>query len=293
MTYLDEIGYSQEDCIASIRSYYHFLTQLYLPSSTVVSPPPSGWPSITSSTLAPLNKTPTVLSLLQHLPYIEQPRDGDLTTVGAPRCFFADWATICSDGSLATPEGVEDVKVMSENLQILGIDYEEQLKLIPPHVIGLTYGARDNSTILLDTESGVIYWVGCPGRIESARDRPAWYYEGDAFEYEGEEGGLEWRSSPAWPVAEFFEMLKREFVEMRFIPTGVTEVGDVVELELSKGQYGEEVVGVLRGIYRRYGWPDLERYRKGECLEEVGRVLEERWRDQRARMLAGEQVSDR
>jgi hypothetical protein len=273
MPYLEDITYSEEACISVIQDYCHFLAKLYLDESKVVEPPEGGWPSITPEAFAPLNKSDTVVSLLRHLPYIQQPNPGgDLITVGAPLCWFADWAQICAPGWLDTPQDVEDVQVMSQNLNILVIDPEEQPKLIPPHVIGLTFGARNNSTILLDTELAVIYWVDCPGRIERGEDHPAWHHEtrvhDDVFEYAPEEE-VEWRSCPAWPVAGFFAMLKQEFIELRFIPTSSTEVVDVVRLSPA-------CHGVLQDIYHQHGWPDLDRYRKSDCLRAVERALQER-----------------
>ena len=64
--------YSQPKTIAAISKFYAFLTTLpYIPSSALVYPPPTGWPSIDDDVFAPLGKTPEVLNLLRHLPYFE------------------------------------------------------------------------------------------------------------------------------------------------------------------------------------------------------------------------------
>jgi hypothetical protein len=40
------------------------------------------------------------------------------------------------------------------------------------------------------------------------------------------------------------------------------------------------MISMLQEIYREHGWPDLDRYRKRECLEAVQEALEERYPDE-------------
>lgn len=65
--------------------------------------------------------------------------------------------------------------------------------------------------------------------------------------------------------------------ELHFIPTSSRSVVDVWT-GLGVGTDG--MVAMLQDIYREHGWPDLERYRKRECLEAVQTALEERYPDQ-------------
>ena len=41
----------------------------------------------------------------------------------------------------------------------------------------------------------------------------------------------------------------------------------------------EGIIDLLKGVYREHGWPDLDRYRKSECLKAVRRALEEKYPD--------------
>jgi hypothetical protein len=68
---------SWKPILDAIRGYYTFLTESLgaIPSNCIVDAPEGGWPSITQSSLAGLEKTNAVIELLRHLPYIEVSRD--------------------------------------------------------------------------------------------------------------------------------------------------------------------------------------------------------------------------
>lgn len=61
--------YSHDEVVAAVTDYYHFLTRLHVDLKDIKTPPPGGWPNITSETLK-LSLTDTAVSLLKHLPYI-------------------------------------------------------------------------------------------------------------------------------------------------------------------------------------------------------------------------------
>ncbi|KAF2429099.1 hypothetical protein EJ08DRAFT_574866, partial [Tothia fuscella] len=61
-------GYSRDEVIAEITSFYEFLVKLFIPSKAIIYLPPGGWPEITSDYLACLGKTETSLDLIRHLP---------------------------------------------------------------------------------------------------------------------------------------------------------------------------------------------------------------------------------
>jgi hypothetical protein len=80
---------------------------------------------------------------------------------------------------------------------------------------------------------------------------------------------LEWHCS--WPVVEFFEMLKSHYRRLNYVPESNHEVRE------GWSTNPEGKMPLLRSIYRKHGWPDLEVYQKEACLAEVRRVLHERW----------------
>lgn len=260
MPQLSEIRYSRDVCVAAVRDYYNFLVKMYLGESNIIEPPEGGWPNLTIESLQDLGKTDEVISLLRHLPYIRAPREN---AQGAPWCYFADWE---SDGlalSLGRISG-DALKVMSEDASF----YEN----VPAHVIGLTSGGRDNPVFLLDTELGIVYWPECPGEIRYNPSREP--VVDDPYDY-ADENEAEWRAdAPAWAIADFFEILKDQFRQLCFIPISSRVVIDVYA---SLGADTGGMTAMLQDIYHQHNWPDLQQYRKRDCLEAVQRALEDQY----------------
>jgi hypothetical protein len=264
MPHLSEITYSREGTIAAVRDYYQFLTKLYLPESSVLEPPPSGWPNITSESLRPLGKTEEVVALLRHLPYIS--RAGGLQLQGAPHCYFADHHATQFSFLSENEENVRDFKLVTE-----GLDYGS----VPAHVVGLTSGGRDNPLFLLDTALGIVHWVECPDGPMHQPSREKVLDQADTYAPENEEG---WRSNaPAWAISDFFEVLKDEFRSLNFLPTNEKDVMDTYTT------YGDDeesgLIPMVQRIYREHRWPDLDTYRKDECLTALRRALRENYPD--------------
>jgi hypothetical protein len=269
MPRLEEISYSRDACIAAVRGYYPFLTKLYLDDLQIVEPPAGGWPSISSDELQELDKTDEVIDLIRHLPYIRAPDNRGRQAQAAAYCYFANWA---NDSLIASGDEHSDD---SESLRVSS-EGSENYEAVPPHVIGLTSGGRDNQAFLPDTKL-VVYWYECPGEIKSEPSREP--IEDDPYNY-AEEDETEWRAeSGVWSVTDFFETLKDQFRELNFIPTSPWSVVDVFAHGLPNG-----MVNMLQGIYRQHGWPDLERYRKEDCMAAVRTALEENYLDSAAVM---------
>ena len=276
MPNLDEISYSRDDCVAAIRDYYNFLIKMYLKESAVIEPPEEGWPSIPLDSLRGLGKTDEVISLLRHIPYITTPQHALSKPHGSPFCYWADWQSYA--------QGVADGRMKTETLKVCseGVEFDDD---ISPHVIGLTYGGRENPIFLLDTELGIVHWVECPNDILYDPLRET--IDDDAYDYVLE-NKAEWRGeAPAWAIADFFELLKDQFRQLKFLPISLRTVIDVYA---TYGPSAEGMLGMLQDIYREHGWPDLERYRKQECLEAVQTALEERYPDEANRRETSEDV---
>ncbi|EHK27311.1 uncharacterized protein TRIVIDRAFT_63076 [Trichoderma virens Gv29-8] len=264
MPQLSEITYSREECISAIRGYYDFLTKLYLNESDVIEPPAEGWPEITTSIMQLLGKTDEVISLLRHLPYIQKPSNDMYWAQGTPHCTFADWRNICHHISQDPSRG-EDYKLVTESVSI----YEN----VPPHVISLTNSGRDEPVYLLDTKLGIVLWFECPGEIKYNPSREL--VHDDPYTYEEDMAQAEWRGdSAAWTVPDFFETLKDQWRELNFIPISPWSA---VEIYTGYGLETEGMIKMLQGIYREQGWPDMDKYRKVECLKAVHKALKERY----------------
>lgn len=143
-----------------------------------------------------------------------------------------------------------------------------------PHVIGLTSNRWDEHLIVIDTEFGLIHWQECPIEILKEYGESSVPYEWDD---DVDEKETEWREgATSWPILEFFEILKGQFKTLNWIPISPRSVRSPGTLGLDK----EDIVANrLRDIYRQHGWPDLDVYRKCECLNAVDHVLVECYPD--------------
>lgn len=270
MSGLDDIAYSRDATVAAVRDYYAFLTDMYLDEAEVLEPPTTGWPSIDN--LQCMGKTPEVLDLLRHLPYIRREENDGLQAF--PGCCFADWRELAQR---AGDDG-HGLRVCSEPVELVD--------RIPPHVIGLTYGGRNNSTFLLDTKYGIVHWYECGDAVRyNMQDSPDPEWEravtdvDDPFDWEDvPEEEAEWRAEhPAWSVEEFFEILKRRFRDLTYVPLSAQAVYSTREDEGAE-DFGE-MLPALQDIYRSYGWPDLEVFDKEACSREIRRVVKRGYPD--------------
>jgi hypothetical protein len=270
MVALSEISYSRDGCVAAVRDYYAFLAKMYLKASVVIEPPEEGWPSITPDSLRGLGKTDEVISLLRHLPYITTPKDRPLyKPQGSPDCYWADWQSYA--------QGITDGLSKPKNIRFYSEgEYERD---IPTHVMGLTHGGGDNPIFLLDIQFGTVHWADCPGEIQYSNWQNGIYDNVSDF-VPANEG--EWREqAPAWPIADFFEVLRRTLRNSFFCLIARRMVRDVYAGYADDQRNMEHMV---QSIYREHGWPDIQRYRKEECLEAVQKAMEERyprWADKR------------
>ncbi|CAI6228037.1 unnamed protein product [Periconia digitata] len=260
---LSNISYSQEETITAIRSYYEFLTTLYLPNSAIIEPPPDGWPNITHSRMEPMGKNHRVIELLRHLPYIEEPKDDTDRKQAAPYTYMADYQDSSLDYYLRSGKG-NDLKIITEGAAA----YENT----SAHVVGLTIGGRDSPFYLLDTKLGVVHWAECP---RGPRQHPWREPVTDDVESFAPLEEVEWRSeAPAWAIKDFFEVLKEEFRALRFVPLDEQTVLDVYTIPSSQT---EGLVPLLQNIFREHGWPDSRVFRREACLEAVRKALEENY----------------
>ncbi|KAI1800389.1 hypothetical protein F4811DRAFT_33716 [Daldinia bambusicola] len=264
MPSLDEISYSRDLTVATALEYYDFLTKMYLKESDVIEPPEGGWPNL-STNLRSLGKTDEVVSLLCHLPYIRRHPDDRDEAQGAAECYFADWQQLGHQLASGQVTG-ETLRVVTEGASI----YED----VPPYVVSLTAGGRNNPVFLLDTKFGVAHWYEAPGEVRYEPSREP--IEDDPYDYAPEKEA-EWRADGQyWAIPDFFEMLKDQFRDLKFIPISSQRVIDMYTM---RGSDADGMIPMLQNIYREHGWPDLERYHKRECLEAVHAALEERYPD--------------
>jgi len=132
---------SWEPVTDAVREFYNFLANDLgaIPSECVVDAPEDGWPSITQSSLAGLEKTDKVIELLRHLPYINISKTHNtqiaFSTIAIDYREFAKYGVAKGTRSQFYPVGSEE---------------------FPPHVVVLTGEGEDyyGSLLLLDVDNG-------------------------------------------------------------------------------------------------------------------------------------------
>ncbi|CAG8961708.1 hypothetical protein HYFRA_00006248 [Hymenoscyphus fraxineus] len=279
MPELDEISYSREATVCAFRDYYRFLVDLYMEETEVIDPPAGGWPTISSEFQRLFGKSDEVIALLHILPYIREsgPSGEWHPPHGSPNCYWADWQSL-AEGALRRAEARENSGTNAD--AALKVQSEGALDDVPAHVVGLTFGDRENKVFLLDPNLGIIHWPESDGggtHRHNFDEDPSFIepvYDVDEHVPEEE---IEWRNeSPAWAITDFFELLKLQYRNLKWIPINSRQVIDIdAHYETSE----DGMIPMLQRIYREHGWaPDQSStYRKQECLEAVKRALAENY----------------
>ena len=314
-----QITYSRPATIAAITSYYDFLTTLYLPSSLIFHPPPTGWPCIVNADpdrLKSLGKSDEVLSLLAHLPYIDDRKYHDAEA--GPDYHFADWSALISR---LTDDRPGCFKTAGEDLRAI-TEGPEFAAFASPHAFGLTCGGREEPVIIIDTQFGVVHWedYSCHVAGEAHGKMEVDYeelveipqYETGSEEEEGEEQGASEGNSDAikedghendddeeedeeepWPRRDDVMSLREKEWRQNAHTWTIPDFFEVLKYMFTELKWlpmspycvwsGKESLRAMgmramtQDIYRQYGWPDLAAYRKKECLEAVRKAMEERY----------------
>jgi hypothetical protein len=233
---------------------------MYLDEASVEWPPEGGWPTINADAFGSLDKSDRVISLLRQLPYL---RDLDLPEwerpTGVPRANFCNWKDYAKRDESEDPAQEHGLKMLTEG---------PVSEASTPSIIGLMQGGRDCPLVVLDTQYGIVYWPDCDDEIRHETRQEQVEDDPDVWESDDE---ADWRGdAPAWTVTDFFVMLREQFLELRFLPINSRQV---------IGSYGGEMETMLQEIYREHGWPNLERYRKEECIQAVEQAMEEQYPD--------------
>lgn len=215
-----------------------------------------------------LGKTNEVIELLRHLPYpIEE--DPYRRPEIMPALPFASFQ-------------LEDCRESAEGLRVVteGTFFEH----VPSHIVGLALRRRNDHGVLLDTKLGLVFW------LEAATEFIWWspfpvisgLYDSDSDSDDEADrearsamsaGGREWRECEAvWTIPDFFATLKHNLKELHFV---LMSKRRVVDEWYGSEANGLNAVEMVKGIYRAYGWPDLELYRKKDCLEAIHKALAE------------------
>jgi hypothetical protein len=154
-------------------------------------------------------------------------------------------------GDANTPVVVEDVALDDPDDQVRSDDEDND-----------SCPFEEESPLTSDDETGSFHDDAEDGEDSQGSDE-----ERDNHEEDQSPQWIKDEYCPSWDVTEFFDKLKRHFRQLDFVPISPTEVIEGWEPR------SEELVEELKPIYRKHGWPDLEVYRKEECLAEVKKAV--------------------
>jgi hypothetical protein len=276
---------SHDELATIIGDYYKFLVKFYIPELSLKFPPPGGWPSITPETTEGFPRSPMVIDLLKHLPYIDEEHAGTMITHINYKCDVADYSTM-------TPEQwAEDDQWQADNLK----EWIDEIR----------ESKREESQDEDGWEEGYL-WYRDEDRDKSADKEENWF-DGDEEEdmkmenmivlasgYES--GGLnlildvfkgeihedQIRASGLTghaPVEDYFGDLKSKLERLEIVPIpgyGRRE-GDFWEgaTAIPVDVFGESVtfdenedVRECQKIYKSFAWPG-EAYRKEEAVAAI------------------------
>ncbi|TGO70289.1 hypothetical protein BOTNAR_0002g00740 [Botryotinia narcissicola] len=238
------LAYKPESIIAAIETYYKALSKLpYVEESDIFSPPTSGWPNITESNFAPLEKTNAVIDLLKHLPYLRNP-DKEKGYAIAFGTFPIDYTA----APFREPIDIQEAKNFKPDLA-----WPEDA--VKSWVIPLTM-SEDNywgNWWLLDTTDGTVTdWAhnnSTEADVDYAPDDPRSWRNTCGETKTLEDLLAEWRNK--------FESLHWvAFAD----PTGREKVWN--DEDIQRGEDTEHCEK-LQAIIRKHGWP--EDFKRQEC----------------------------
>ncbi|OAX83957.1 hypothetical protein ACJ72_01678 [Emergomyces africanus] len=238
--------YTPSELAAIILDFYTFLTTLHFPASGLKRPPPGGWPSLTEDSCAAF-KSPLAIEVLRQLPYFDKSTEAYVHY----KSRFVDYLSLAPSYFA----GDEDNFIYADE------PFES--------AEGDPVDMRDVICLACGRESG--------GRG----------YFLDVLRGEVTDDIVRVATLGAMDVVEFFDKLKGEYKSLKLIPyTGhlVIEAEEVEDLEGEDVDVGAEVmkrqseewwtetdVRWVRGVYRRWGWPD--RFQRAEAEREVHEVM--------------------
>ncbi|CAG9976174.1 unnamed protein product [Clonostachys byssicola] len=243
----------RELLVAPFREYYSLLQRLKFPADSVKTPPALGWPAMTTAACAVLGKTPFAIDVLRHLPYISNShRHFDITNLDY-RCDAVDYSDL--DPEELPRKDVEEA--WADELQ--GEQGPEDGDRISnfKHVVMVANTVHTGGVVLLlDTFSGKIFeqFVICGSGVRL-------------------------------PVGEYFASRMERIRKLQLIfinwmdPQDMDDAGIDLEVEYDPGpkdSEGEpasdrdtkELVGWVRHLYRKFGWPGSD-YKKEECMKAI------------------------
>jgi hypothetical protein len=272
----------RDELVVIIGSYYKFLTKFYIPSEALKFPPPGGWPNITSETTKRFPRSPIVVDLIKHLPYIDAKYSRNMVTHIHCQCDVVDYSTVepsewdhedFQSGAGTIEQWIGEMKQSKKNHHIYDNDEE-----------GYLWYQDEERDKHLDKQEN--WWDGDDPediKLENMIVLANGYESGgrtlvlDVFKGNIYEDILRCNMLSEVEVEDFFS----KFEELKYVPVpgGYKEPGkslaegelytDVLDVD----QFDEALLGgdpaqQYKKIYQNFGWPG-DAYRKGDAIAAI------------------------
>lgn len=291
---------TRDQLVTIISDFYIFITKLHIPSSALKFPPEDGWPNITLETTKNCGKSPIVIDLIKHLPYIDD-------TMAFEEMYDIHYKSDVVDYSIYTPEMFKpDCFEYGE----MGLQYcfeEFERRKAEEHVEEEEddeeededdNDEEEDSDIQEEDDNGIQGEEANDSGVDEMWDEEEDWWNGDdpdelvmpnmiVLAQGHESGGRNIvldvfkgtihediirciQVSPV-TVEEFFEDLRKQWEKLNLVPC----LGEIHEVG---SDYEGDDVKPFIDTYREHGWPG-EGFRKEEALAaimECKRQLEER-----------------
>ncbi|KAF9697354.1 hypothetical protein EKO04_004553 [Ascochyta lentis] len=275
--------YARDEIVKIVSDFYTFLTRLHIPTSALKHPPPEGWPNINPETTKSFNKSPLVIDLIKHLPYIADTNSGEMITNIHYKCDVVDWSVMTAADFAA--EGTAKHFCRTGEMGLLcwidELESSRKSHLERKEESGDNGGSEGESS---DEEcddddegwdrfncgddpenSDVPNLIGIAQGYESGgRDFALDVFKGVVYEDVircNQMGGVD--------IAEFFQNMREQYETLNFVPIQ----GEFFEDGCGDSEAPD--VDEYREIYFSHGWPG-DGFRKEEALAAVEKARQRR-----------------
>lgn len=302
---------TREELVAIISEFYTFLTRFYIPSSALKFPPPEGWPNITPESTKDFEKSPIVIDLIKHLPYIDEAQAHEMITNIHYKCDVVDYSTWtaqdfaegnepCGEMSLRDwHDEMEQEKLNREDEEADEDDDEAENDETNSEASNEEATSenddydQDDSGVDCDSDTSNWWDDDDPDDFSLANMivLADGYESGgralvlDVFKGNIHEDVIRCNLISPVNIESFFQDLREKYEKLDMVPVPGDEMYENANEE-SDGDDGEDEVAQYQRIYRSFGWPG-EGYRKEEALCAVEKYRKEREEEEDRRRESG------
>ncbi|KAJ4313094.1 hypothetical protein N0V94_007128 [Neodidymelliopsis sp. IMI 364377] len=293
---------NRDKLVAIIGDFYKFLTTFYIPVSALKYPPPEGWQNITPETTKGFPRSPIVIDLLKHLPYIDEKESRNMITNIHYKSDVVDYSTVephqwteedFQIGALSLQEWIEELEETKRENPEEEDEVNDSRDADDDEDDDDANGADEELLDHCENSSEAEeenWWDGDDPediKLENMIVLADGYESGgrcivlDVFKGNIHEDMLECNLLSEVSVEQFFGDLRGKFERLEYVPVpgicgnyssegrfyeDVPEVDEINESLI--GELGGDFAQQYKRIYQLHGWPGAA-YKKEEALAAI------------------------